>query len=103
MDAAKDAIAGLRAVPLTSIGILSLLLFLALALLFHSLGSTSDEPWSLPNWKGIPLIGNTIQYIVDNGSFVSRARYVPPPRAITESGGELKEPINSVSPCRPGT
>jgi len=74
MDAAKDAIAGLRAVPLPSAGVLWFLLLPVVALLFHNLRSAGDEPWSLPNWKGIPLMGNTVQYIVDNGSFISRSR-----------------------------
>jgi hypothetical protein len=74
MGFAKDALAGLRVVPLPSTGVLSLLPLLLLALLFRNLRSASNEPWSLPSWKGIPLIGNTIQYIMDNGSFISRAR-----------------------------
>ena len=77
MTFAQEAIASLRAGPLpTSAWIVAPMLVLGLlALLFYSSGS-SDEPLSVPGWKGIPLLGNTIQYIIDNASFISRARLV---------------------------
>ena len=99
MNLAKDAIAGLWARPLPSAGVLALLL-LVLALLFRNLGSVNDGPWRLPSWKGIPVLGNTIQYIVDNGSFISRARYVP---LVFKEVDERLMDSQSASPCRLGT
>jgi len=37
-------------------------------------GTKNDEPPILPNWRGIPVLGNTIQYLTDNASLISRAR-----------------------------
>lgn len=72
MDAAKDALAGLGVTDLPR-GWLLLLVVPALMLLFRALRSADNEPLSLPN-KGVPLIGNTLQYIMDNSGFISRAR-----------------------------
>jgi hypothetical protein len=74
MESAKDAIAGLRAVPLTSGVLGGILLLPVLVIFYRSVSTASSEPWSLPSWKGIPFVGNTIQYIVDNASFIDRAR-----------------------------
>jgi len=74
MDSVKEIISGLKAnspdLPWSFVLILPVLL-----LLFRSFRRADDEPISLPN-KGVPLIGNTIQYIMDNAAFISRARYV---------------------------
>ena len=81
MDVAKDAFARLRAgpVPLSVWLLAPILIFSALAVLSRWLRAADDEPPSVPSWKGIPLLGNTIEYIVDNASFISRARSVPQP------------------------
>ena len=77
MDFAKDRLAALRAGPVPpSVWVLVLaLVFSALAIILgRRLRGVRDEPPSVPRWKGIPLLGNTIEYIVDNASFISRAR-----------------------------
>jgi hypothetical protein len=75
MDAVvKEAAAALRALPLQSTGVVTILVAV-LALIAIAARKSKDEPLSLPNWKGIPFLGNTIQYIVDNGAFINRAGY----------------------------
>jgi hypothetical protein len=75
MDAFNYAVDGLRASPLNSPTTLSLLFLLVpiIASRVFGFGKGNKEPWSLPNWKGIPVLGNTIQYIVDNESFITRS------------------------------
>ncbi|KAK3353843.1 cytochrome P450 [Lasiosphaeria hispida] len=63
----------LRAVPLPLTAVLVVLAIPVLALVISSVQTGENEPWSLPNWKGIPVLGNTIQYMADNGSFIARA------------------------------
>ena len=53
------------------------LLAVLLALIGFRGRQTGDKkPQSLLNWKGIPVLGNTLQYMMDNASFISRARCV---------------------------
>ena len=76
MDYAKDAIASLRAGPVapSTLVLGPILLLGVLILFFRGPAGSSDEPMSLPSWKGIPVLGNTLEYIIDNASFISRAR-----------------------------
>ncbi|KAK1758041.1 cytochrome P450 [Echria macrotheca] len=74
MDAVvKEAAAALWALPLQSTGVVTVLVAVLALIAFAARKSNDDEPLSLPNWKGIPFLGNTIQYIVDNGTFIDRA------------------------------
>jgi len=63
-----------------------LLLFLPVLALaaFRIRRKDGDEPWSLPNWKGIPLLGNTVQYIVDNENFIARSSFAMRTRDIVK-------------------
>ncbi|KAK0712050.1 hypothetical protein B0H67DRAFT_586878 [Lasiosphaeris hirsuta] len=73
MDIASGFRDGPRAVPLPPTGVLVVSLVLVLALVISSVQTSKNEPWTLPNWRGVPVLGNTIQYMVDNGSFITRA------------------------------
>jgi hypothetical protein len=60
------------------------LLLPVLARHYFGRGGDGSKPWSLPSWKGIPFLGNTIQYIVDNESFISRASLALQTRDIVQ-------------------
>jgi len=74
MDAANNTIASFwpESFPASPAVFLLLAVPVLAALLLWLRGTGASEPWSLPNWKGIPFIGNTLQYILDNGSFITR-------------------------------
>ena len=80
METVSEVIAGLRRMPLHSIGgVLASLVVLVLALLLFRIGNDDGkQPYRLPDWKGIPVLGNTVQMVLDDASFVSRARCVVP-------------------------
>jgi len=81
METISEVIAGLRQMPLRSTGgVLGSLVVLVLALLLFRIIGNDDgkQPYRLPDWKGIPVLGNTAQMILDDASFVSRARCVVP-------------------------
>jgi hypothetical protein len=86
MDAIHYLTTAFRTSPfyISAVLLLPLLVSVFAIRVFGDHCAESSEPWKLPNWKGIPLIGNTIQYIVDNSSFITRTTLVLQARDIVQ-------------------
>ncbi|KAK0657811.1 cytochrome P450 [Cercophora newfieldiana] len=86
MDAINGIVNAFRGNPFyfSAIFLLPLLLPVLASRVVSNRRANVREPWKLPNWKGIPLIGNTIEYLVNNSSFITRTALAMQTRDIVQ-------------------
>lgn len=84
MEAINAVTAALSSNPYYFSALLLLPLLLPFTSRVLSGHGNNAEPWKLPNWMGIPFIGNTLQYLLDNSSFIDRASLAMQTRDIVQ-------------------